>query len=461
MSKKFFIDFNTVNWKYINWSVTRRYVSRLQRRIYTAAFRQEYGKMKQIQKRLLFSSYSKLLSVFIVIQYSTASLTMTEHDKLSIAKYLTLDQSAYYIYLRNFMCIGIKKQRQKLLYCVIKQARQFLAELVFKPEWSAKCTRNLYIITIGYYGEKRKIAKLLRGLYKTPNAYTLVLDLAMYVVYGNYLGLVNKLPGPNTMFLRSEVKVWLQKENLLAFKTRKFAYNNLSNYTMIRDSTLPVKIVISLFINELSSWLLRKKLSTSLQYFVHNSQLIFVCKNQQMRQSLIFFVKTWFIAIKTDLRLVQLSLGSAQNGFEFAGYRLQKNSQYIAVTISKKSQVLIWRELNKVIQRSKSISSYLLIQKLSHKIAFWGNYFCYTKCSKVFSLLDYLLHLRILIWALRRHPMASKDYIKLKYFPQSKQYIYRKRLVRSNWILYGEANTAKIKKCFLLKFLWLKHLITY
>ena len=461
MSKKFFIDFNTVNWKYINWSVTRRYVSRLQQRIYTAAFKQEYGKMKQIQKRLLFSPYSKLLSVFIVIQYNTASLAITDHDKLDIAKYLTLDQSAYCIYLKNFMHIGIKKQRQQLLYCVIKQARQFLAELVLKPEWSAKCTQNLYIVTIDSYGEKRKIAKLLRGLYKTPNTYTLVLDLAMYMIYGNYLGLMNKLPRPNTMFLQSEMKVWLQKENLVAFRSRKVTYDNLSSCTVVRNSKLPVKIVISLFISGLSSWLLRKKLSTSLQYFVHNSQLIFLCKNLQVQQSVVFFVKTWFIAIKTDVRLIQLSLGDAKNGFEFAGYKLQKNSQYIAVTISKKSQVLMWRELNKIIQRSKSMSSCVLIQKLSHKIVFWGNYFCYAECSKVFSLLDYLLHMRIWIWALRRHPMISKSYVRLKYFPQGKQYIYKKRLVKSNWILYGEANTTKIKKYFLLKFLWLKHLVAY
>nr|YP_009294015.1 hypothetical protein Hrub_013 [Hildenbrandia rubra]AOM67257.1 hypothetical protein Hrub_013 [Hildenbrandia rubra] len=463
MSKKLFTNFSAVNWEYINWSITRNYVSRLQQRIYIAAFKQDYAKMKYLQEKLLFSYHSKLLSVFIVLQNSTIShskhYNITNYDKLMLANCLNLNQNPYRAYIINFTHLQTQQRHQQLLCTILKQTRQCLAELALKPEWNGKCIRNLQESTISNYSKKRKILKILKSIYDSQYSYTLVLDLAMYIIYGNYTGIINKLYISSSAFLQQEMKIWLEKQNLVAFKGRKSSYDNLSSYMAIKNNSLPINIVVSTLINQLSNWLVEQKLYSGVKYFVNNSQIIFLCRNLLSQQNLALYIKFWFTSINADMRLIQFSLSNTINGFECIGYKIQKKNQRIAITVSKKSQILLWEELSKTIQKSNGLSAYQLIQKLSPRIAFWGNYFKYTKCLKVFSRLDYLLHLRLWTWALRRHPTINKNYIKHKYFPEGKQYIYRKRLVKSNWIFYGyDTDTRISKECFLIRFLWFKYL---
>ena len=465
MSKKLFINFSAVNWKYINWSSSRRYVSRLQRRIYKAAFSKKYGKMKQLQKRLLFSSHSKLFSILIVLQCNTSAqikyCNITDYDKLSLAKYLAVNVSAYTIYLTHFIYVGIRKSRQKLLFTILKQARQFLAELALKPEWIGKSTQSLYIAKISNYSEERKIKKVIRSLHGNKKVYTITLKLDMYIMYGNYWGIKNKLSKFCTTFLQDEMRVWFEKENLLAFKTRKTVFNNLASHTGIKDNNLAVKIIISIFVCDLSNWLLSKRVFSRCQYYVNNSHLVFLCHNIYLHHDLISFITFWFLSIKVDTRLIQVSEGNLYKGFDLIGYRIQRLQQRIVITVSQKSKLLLWKELSKVVHTSKSISCDQLIRKLSYKIVFWGNYFQHTQCLKIFSFLDYLLHLKIWVWALRRHSSLSKSTIQLKYFPTSKQCVYRKQVINSKWILYGSTENTKITKkqeYFLIRFLWLQSL---
>ena len=460
MSRKLFIDFNAISWKYINWSIIRCYVSRLQRRIYKAAFRQEHMKMRQLQKKLLFSPHSKLLSVFTVVQQNTTAqlkyCVITNNDKLIIAKHLKIGQEANYI-LTNFVREGIKTSYRSLLNVLIEQAKQFLAELAIKPEWTAKSTRNLYRFTINDYS-KKKLIKLARNLHESRNIYTLTLDLAMYVIYGNYLGVVDKLSKSGFLFLRNEMVKWLEKENLVAFKARVISYENLSSYVAVKRNSLPIKIIISLLISEMFNWLVRKKMCLSVKCFIHNSQLVLLCDSLLVQQCLVSFIKRWFIAVKTDMRLIHIGLGSVQDGFKFIGFHIQRRCGNTVFSVSKKSRLLLWKKLNIIIQKSKGISPYQLIQRLSPTIAFWGNYFKYAQCLKTFSYLDYLLHLKIWVWVLRYNSASGKNKAKQRCFPNHKQCIYNRRLVKSTWLLYGCNKTKKIRENFLVRFLWFKYL---
>nr|YP_009296563.1 hypothetical protein Apop_013 [Apophlaea sinclairii]AOM65703.1 hypothetical protein Apop_013 [Apophlaea sinclairii] len=455
MSKKLFTNFSALKWEHINWFITRHYVARLQNRIYTAAFNQQYKKLHKLQKKLLFSSHSKLLSVFITTQHK--SIYINSCNKLNIARYLVTSSSSYQVYLACSTYLKTKKENQQLLLSLIKQARQLLCELIFKPEWTAKTFRNLYKFTISDYNKYHKIVKIIRNLHKVCNTYTLTLDLAMYIMYGNYLGVVTQLPKASSLFLQYAIKRWLQKENLFAFKARKDLFNNLSSYVALQKNSLPVQIIISLFINNLSSWLIQKKFNLKVKFFINNSQLIFLCKNLSIQFSLVSFIKRWFVESQTDIRLLQVRLSNTYSGFDFLGFRIQKKQKSFVVTISSKSKILLWYELSKIIRRSKSVSSYQLIQRLSPRIAFWGNYFKYSQCLEVFSHLDYLLHLRIWIWLLRRHSVISKSIIVHNYFPKNKKCIYNQFLLKSNWIFYGFSEKT-FEECFLVRFLWFKYL---
>ena len=459
MSKKLFINFSATKWEYINWSTTRNFISRLQYRIYISAFQQKYKKMRCIQKKLITSPYARLLSVSIVSQYYTnfeeKKLNLSGKQKLTIAKNISL-QDDRFNFLNATKIRNVKQYRTMLNF--VKQVQQLFAELILKPEWLGKSQKTLYKYILDNFSVRSKLAKIIRIIRTGYYTEMLTLDFAMYITHGNYLGVMKKLSKFQPSFLQEYIKTWLQKENLLAFKTRKNLSNNLLSFLALKKINLAIYVILSFLIDELVIWLLQNSLQLKVKLFVQNSQLIFLYNNSYIYKRLLEFIRSWLLIAKIDFRLIQISSNNINKGFHCLGFKL-KIHQYLILTMLRKSQVLLWRELSQIIQKSKSSSIHQLIRKLSPFIAFWGSYFEISQCSKMFSYLDYLLHLKIWSWLRRRYPFTSKNKIFKTYYVQNKLcFLYNKHLIKSSWILCTQ-ETITSNRYFLLRFMWIKCLM--
>lgn len=408
MSKKLRKDFKAVSWDYVNWFMTRKYISRLQVRIYNAALKQEYGKMRTMQKKLLNSPYSKLLSVFTVLQYIDSNVLkyckITRQEISSLCQHLTVDQQFDKIYVSSFFRSIMAKNLRQIIYNVIQQSQQFLAELAIKPEWKAKCFEGFhpFIVTTG--NNKNISAILIQELHKAQKTCILSLDFNMYSDYGNCLTILNTIK--STALCKIAIKRWLKGLSQTS-QMDEDSLRQLWNFTSIKRYIWPIQIVIYLFIHELLIWLSKKNIGISFTCFKHNSQLLFLDRNSAVLRKIAHFINDWPALTDANTRVVKMQLCKLENGFEFQGCKIQKKSRNrdIVIAPAPRSRRLLAKYLTKIIKESKHLSVHQLIRRLSSIIMYWGKYFKFTQCSKTFRYLDYLTYTRLWLWALKQHPM--------------------------------------------------------
>lgn len=408
MSKKLLKDFKVVSWDYINWFMTRKYISRLQARIYNAALKQEYGKMRRMQKKLLNSPYSKLLSIFTVLQYIDSNVLkyckITRQERSRLCQHLTVDQQFDKIYASSFSRSVIAKNLRQIIYNIIQQSQQVLAELAIKPEWKAKCFKDFYPFIITTGNNKNILAILIQELHKAQETCILSLDFNMYSDYGNCLTILNTTK--STALCKIAIKRWLKGLSQTSQIDEDFL-RQLWNFTAIKRYIWPIQIVIYLFVRELLIWLSKKNIGVSFTCFKYNSQLLFLDRNSAVLREIAHFINDWPALTNSNARVVKMQLCKLESGFEFQGYKIQKKSRNrdVVITPAPRSRRLLAKYLTKTIKESKHLSAHQLIRRLSSIIIYWGQYFKFTRCSKTFRYLDYLIYTRLWLWALKQHPM--------------------------------------------------------
>lgn len=460
MSEKLLKGFKAVSWNYINWFMTRKCVSRLQARIYSTALKQEYGKMRRLQKKLLNAPYSKLLSIFTVLQYANFSVLkrckITQQEKSNLGQCLTIQQPVDKIYASGFLRSDISRNMRQILYNIIQQSQRVLAELAIKPEWKAKCFKGFYPFILTARNSQSVFTILIQKLRKSQEMCVLSLDFS---VYSNY---VDCLPILNTMRLTTLFKVAIKRwlNNLTQLSQASNSLKCLWNLAPIRKCIWPVQIAMYLFVHALLIWLGKENISVSFTCIKHNSQLLFMHSSTTLLQEIAHFIDNWLVLTNSSTEMIKKHLWNLKDGFEFQGCRIQKKGmkQNIIIIPSPKSRGLLTQYLTKIIKRSKHLSAYQLICRLSAVITYWGMYFEFTQCRKTFRYLDHVIYVKLWLWALKQHSMWSKNKVRQKYFLENKQCLYRNQLISSNYSFYHtlESSTGSNIKYFLIRFIWFK-----
>ena len=139
-------------------------------------------------------------------------------------------------------------------------------------------------------------------------------------------------------------------------------------------------------------------------------------------------------------------------GFDFLGFNIRKYNGKLLIKPSKKSQKKIMEKLHEVVFGNKAATQCLLIELLNPIITGWGNYFRHVVSKKVFADTDHkvvvILKRRLLseveIWAFRRHPNKSREWVINKYF---------KSVGNRNWVFQGTYKEGDSIQVYTLKML--------
>jgi RNA-directed DNA polymerase len=86
------------------------------------------------------------------------------------------------------------------------------------------------------------------------------------------------------------------------------------------------------------------------------------------------------------------------------------------ITPSKQSLQTHQQELKRVIDQHQAAPQEALMGKLNPIIRGWANYFASENASTAFRKMDHLTHLKLWIWAKRRHVNKSRRWIAHKYW---------------------------------------------
>uniref|UniRef100_A0A7S0VZM0 Group II intron maturase-specific domain-containing protein n=1 Tax=Hemiselmis tepida TaxID=464990 RepID=A0A7S0VZM0_9CRYP len=385
----------------------------IQKRIYKASLKEEHGRLKYLQKKLLSSR----------AVYSVASThTQQKH------KYGFYD----------------KESHGELLTQKIKQLLVYWA---LEPEWRTRLKNNSSII-----GQKENIQETFQSIYnvlgdKEPK-YILHSNLAEYCREISIEVILQKLN--TTPKLENQIRYWLKND--LVFSSSSLSIESM--YKLENPlSTLLINIILEDLKKAIIVWLQKQNhtLITSedrIQFIQYRDQMIAVHPEKEVLQNINIFLSQWFNQSSITLKNIDEKITFSKAGFNFLGFtciHLQKNRHLKPYIFpSKESQIQLLKTVRSIIQELKGSSSYSLITRLVPKLRLWGNYFSVGQYSEIFSKMDYLIFQKIRAWVFRHHcQYANKNYFKEKFFPLNCTWEFEGRLYKDNWILIGEKKIGK------------------
>lgn len=181
--------------------------------------------------------------------------------------------------------------------------------------------------------------------------------------------------------------------------------------------------------------------------------------NKQILERCIEETKDFLSGVSLDIGEEKPQIKDGREGFQFLGFQIiqlfRKGRYSCKIYPSRENQARLLLKVRTIIQSSKAVSSYDLIERLSPVIIGWAQYFQYCECSITFTKLNHLIFEKLRAWAFRRDRRNNRAAVKEKYFPTGKTYSYLGVVHSDNWILNGQKKTRfGLKTNFLPNISW-------
>ena len=156
---------------------------------------------------------------------------------------------------------------------------------------------------------------------------------------------------------------------------------------------------------------------------------VIVCKNRLEANEIKAEVAD-FLATDIGLTLSdeKSNITHINKGFDFLGFNFRKyvrkgtpkNKKQIRDTLlitPQREKVIdfLW-ECKELIKENASAKQSSLIRLLNPKIRGWCLYYRHVVSSKVYKTINYQMYIKLMRWAIRKHPNKSKNWVYKKYF---------------------------------------------
>ncbi|TAN08636.1 MAG: group II intron reverse transcriptase/maturase [Rhodanobacteraceae bacterium] len=117
-----------------------------------------------------------------------------------------------------------------------------------------------------------------------------------------------------------------------------------------------------------------------------------------------------------SLSVTKTKVTRAVDGFDFLGWHVRRHRQFLRMVPSKSNAKAFYAKVSSRLHELRGASQDDVIFALNPIIRGWGNYHRVVHASHEFARLDYLITRALWRWAIRRHPMKGKRWIKRRYF---------------------------------------------
>jgi hypothetical protein len=458
MGKEILLNFDTIFWVVINWKKNYSYVTRLKSRIYKASIKKTCILMQKSYIKLVTSLSTKLIIVDQIISKNISWNNINDRDKLYIA------------YKYNNSIPLRKLDALQDLSLLKKQISYYLLLFILEPQWTAKLTFN----TIGFVSlinpyQFSKLVEIQSAQSKIQQIYFLTLNCKDLVVKINNNYLIQKL---NLQFA-----LLFQAKNLIApyilFHIIKnlckadLLYNNYFQY--ILENCITMIIIYCLCVE--TSLIYKSNLCNqqklffnefTMQIYYYGLQIIIGhSDNFQLYLWSTIFSQLVYCYTSHEVIIPCVKSKKFFMNSDFCGYSIRWNKHLrIMYFPNQLSQFTLLFKIKEIVLINKNSNSTNLTLMLNSLIEPWGNYFKYSHSIKVFILIDYLIYLKLLSWAFRKHPTWGKNQIKQKYFVVIINNFFYKKY--TNWLFYTfYVEKQNKQKVFILKLTLLTHFFVF
>jgi RNA-directed DNA polymerase len=438
---------NQVKWDEIDWRKVEKSTFKLQKRIYRAYVNGDVKKGKRLQKTLINSYNSRLLSVRKVSQDNRGKATagvdkvksLTPIKRLAMAENLKPGDNAKPI-RRVWIPKPGKEEKRPLGIPVMRdRAAQALVKAALEPQWEWNFEPNSYGFRPGRNAHDAIEAIFLQ--IKQKSNYVLDADISKCFDKINHDKLLTKMD--TFPKIRRQVRAWL-KSDVCDFVKHERTPTEAGTPQGGVISPLLANIALHGMEEKIkeyaATWKGRRKANQeNLSLIRYADDFVIIHERleivERCKQIIIQWLADYDLEIKPEKTQIVHTLknhNGKKPGFKFLGFFIRQypvgkyhsgkksNGELLGFkTIIKPSDEGVKRHYAKVaevITKHNSAPQKALIAKLNPIFRGWSNYYR-TVCSKeTYSKLGSLIWLRLWRWGKRRHPRKSRKWIVDKYW---------------------------------------------
>lgn len=117
-----------------------------------------------------------------------------------------------------------------------------------------------------------------------------------------------------------------------------------------------------------------------------------------------------------QLSATKTKITHVTEGFDFLGWHVRKHKAFLRIVPSKRNATTLYAKVRDRLRELRGAKQDDVVGALNPILRGWGNYHRVVHASRPFAKMDYLITRALWRWAVRRHPMKGKRWIKRRYF---------------------------------------------
>lgn len=407
--------FPPTDWTRINWRKAEREVRRLRSRIFQAAQRQEWKKVKSLTKLMLRSYSNLLVSVRRVTQINEGRKTPGIDGEIAITpeqRGKLVDELRGYqpwrasptrrVYIpkkKGMRALGIPTLRDRVMQAVVKNA--------LEPRFEAEFEAQSYGFRPGRCCQDA-IEEVFIALNEGAggrNQYLLDADIWGAFDHLNHEFILNRI-GP--MPGRGLVKQWL--------KAGYVEYGTLHQTT---EGTPQGGVISPLLMNVALDGLARH-LGKGYRVSRYADDFVVMAKGLQDIEQALPKVIAFLEERGVELNQEKTHIRHRSEGFDFLGFHIRMRKKKLLITPQKEKVQNLLRRIKTLLDKHKAASAEAIIRLLNPILLGWAMYYRHVLSKGTFQKVDYQVWRMLWRWAKRRHPNKGRKWIFDRYFEKGR-----------------------------------------
>lgn len=266
-----------------------------------------------------------------------------------------------------------------------------------------------------------------------------------------------------------QIEAWLKAGVVEGFPEAK-DYSLIPNTELVNPqggviSPILCNIALHGLENHLKQWILtiphkgiaKRDQLNSLTIVRYADDFVVIHKDESVVRAAKEEIQNW-LAKTSELKFSEekTTIRHSPQGFTFLGFNIihvtKDFKTKVLITASKESVNRLCQKVHDICKQSKSLTAYHLIERLRPITLGWANYFCLAEWKDTANSTNQKIFQQSLRpWVFRRKAKnKGRQWIKEKYFPSNRCWIYQGREYKDDWILYGEIMVKNVKKSLFL-----------